>query len=176
MPQQQDNDRRSSGDTPPPGKVGAKGDPGQAPPPRGYWLMAEIGARIARWFGLREYRGEVSDKTVPVVIVGDISQSREAVSGADYDVIPLDLGVARAAGAGIGRVVQQKTVAAIWVDDISAGAAVSLKIGSRPLLTLKAAMQGYRLNPPETTDITVENAAQAGLTLKLAVAWGVTPA
>lgn len=166
----QDNDElRSSGTTPAPGKVGVKADPGKAPPPRGYWLIAEIGDRIARALGLREYRGEVSDKVVPVMIVKDISRSQEDVPSAVYDVVTVDLSVARDAIP----VVKDKTVASVWVDDITAGGVASLHIGpSGPALAAKDG-KAFEVDPPEEVQIRVTNTAQAGATLKLGIGFGV---
>lgn len=165
-----DNDEtRSSGVTPPPGKVGAKGDPGQAPPPRGYWLIKEIGDRIARALGLREYRGEVSDKVVPVMIVKDISQSQEDVPSAVYDVITVDLAVARDAVA----VVKDKSIAAVWVDDITVGGLASLHIGPSGAAVAAKDGKAFEVDPPEEVQIRVTNTAQAGATLKLGIGFGV---
>jgi hypothetical protein len=168
---QQDDERRSSEATPAPLKVGKNADPGAAPPPRGYWLIKEVADKIARAFSLREYRGEVSDKVVPVMIVEDISVNEQDTTGADYNVITVDL----TALGDRKRIVQAKTVSALWVDDLTAAATVAVRIGSRDPLTLRTIGQGYILDPPETIDISVDNGPQPGASLKLAVAFGVQP-
>lgn len=176
----QDNDElRSSGVTPPPGKVGAKADPGRAPPPRGYWLVKGIADRVARFFALSDYRAEVSDRVVPVVMVGDLTKLQEddeTKTGADYRIFSVDLAVARAARVVIPGT-QDLGVSNVTLVSLTAGATFLLSIGEREGIPFggdgMSVGTTFELNPTELRGLLVANAAQPAAVALFMVSPGI---
>ncbi len=164
----------TSGKSPETIPPGQHADPGTAPPPT-ITLPVGLAERLTRVLGLSKvWQWLVQPRVIGVVIVGDatkLPESEESRRGSDYRVINVDLGTARDLDSE--PILKDTTVSAVWIDDVSAGAVASIRIGKRDPLTVKSAGQSYEVQPPEEVSVGVANAAQPGLFVKVAVGFGV---